>query len=392
MRQSGRLPSIRVGRLSCTRAAAKPRAGYAICWCRPLQAVTASLFAHTAAILWLALTAGIEPAGRRQSLIVTTQLAREPLVLDELEVAPIEIDIQHEQHVTAPSLETLLPKVEIAGMLGGGPWAELDKAPERFGLQGSATGDVGIGLGDRGNGTGTGGRGRYQPPFDSLVEMLRRDGLDLVIVFDSTSSMGAEIETVKDRIVQIGRVLLEKIPDTRIGFTTYKDVTDPPVAIGIPLTNDLEQLHEFLAMVEPTGGGTDIPEAVQAGLQWAMTNSRFRPTARKVILLFGDAPPHPGEMNACLTLAKRFRGRYRGKVSTVTCRLPQPLPEMLAIAKVGGGEALLLQNHERILDELLVLVFGDRFRANVYDFFELASLERASGNNETIAAPALYGR
>jgi hypothetical protein len=49
-----------------------------------------------------------------------------------------------------------------------------------------------------------------------------------VIVFDSTSSMGPEIETVKTRVIEIGGALLRKIPRARIGFTTYKDVTDSP--------------------------------------------------------------------------------------------------------------------------------------------------------------------
>jgi hypothetical protein len=379
--------SASLEKAACPAAPVPPRLGCAVRSCRPMRAVAASFFVHTAALVWLAVAVGIEQSSRRQSLIVTTRLAPEPLELDRLDVAPIEINVQHEEDVEIPSLDTPLPSVDVAGILGGGDWPELAEDSDRFGLQGSALGDLGIGLGDRGNAAGAGGRGRYKRPFDSLVEMFRRDGLDLVIVFDSTSSMGAEIDTVKARIVQIGRALLEKIPDTRIGFATYKDLTDPPVAVGIPLTNDLDRLYDFLATVEPSGGGTDIPEAVQAGLQWAMANSQFRPKARKVILLFGDAPPRPGDLPACLTLAKRFRGRYRGKISTVTCRLRQPLPEMYAIAKVGGGEALLLNNHERILEELLVLVFGRRFRADVYGFFELDSLEPAPGNRKTAAAP-----
>jgi hypothetical protein len=240
-----------------------------------------------------------------------------------------------------------------------------------------ASGELVKGLGDRGAGMGAGGRGKYQRPFELFVETLRRNGLDLVIVFDSTSSMGAEIEMVKARILQIGRTLLDKIPDARIGFVTYKDITDPPVAAGIPLTNDLEQLLQFLAQVEPNGGGTDVPEAVQVGLQLAMTKSQFRSNTRKVILLFGDAPPRPIDLAVCLAVARRFRQRYHGKVSTVTCRLPQPLPEMLAIANVGGGEANVLYNHERILDELLVLVFGRRFRADVFKFFDLDLIPRS---------------
>ena len=155
---------------------------------------------------------------------------------------------------------------------------------------------------------------------------------------------------------------------------------------------DLDQLLQFLAQVQPSGGGTDIPEAVQAGLELAVANSQFRPKARKVILLFGDAPPRPEQLAGSLSIAKHFRGRYRGKLSTVTCRMPQPLPAMAAIAKAGGGEAHVLYDHERILDELLVLVFGGRFRADVYRFFELDRSRTTLSSVSGEAPPSGVGR
>jgi len=341
---------------------------------------TASLLVHLTVLAGLAQTISRNPPAEQPTQLIATTTVPEELEVAVLDLSTFEVEIQHEEFAAVASLETQTPSVDIAGTLGGGAWDKLVAKSDESGLLGMASGELGKGLGERGTGLGAGGRGKYQRPFELLVETLRRDGLDLVIVFDSTSSMGAEIETVKARILQIGRALLDKIPDTRIGFVTYKDITDPPVAVGIPLTNDLDQLYEFLAQVEPSGGGTDVPEAVQVGLELALTNSQFRRRARKVVLLFGDAPPRPHDLPACLAMAKRFRGRPSGKISTVTCRLPQPLPEMLAIAKVGGGEAHVLYNHERILEELLVLVFGRRFRSDVYRFFELdAPVNRTAG-------------
>ncbi len=335
--------------------------------------LAASLLVHGAMLALLGQSVSRGPPKSESIDLVATTAVVDELTLDELDLTVQDVEIQQEQWVATPSLEAPALSVEIAGAFGGGDFEPLADRSELLGMLGITSGELGSGLGERGSGMGQGGRGKYQRPFELLVETLRRDGLDLVIVFDSTSSMGAEIETVKTRILQIGKSLIDKIPDTRIGFVTYKDITDPPVAAGVPLTNDLDQLLQFLSQVQPSGGGTDIPEAVQAGLELAVANSQFRPKARKVILLFGDAPPRPEQLAGSLSIAKHFRGRYRGKLSTVTCRMPQPLPAMAAIAKAGGGEAHVLYDHERILDELLVLVFGGRFRADVYRFFELGS-------------------
>lgn len=346
-----------------------------------------SLLAHGVALGWLAALCDTGSSERDRPRIVTLSFSAPPPDLEQLDVLPTTIEIQEDEHVETPSLETEIPSIDIAGTLGGGPWVDLAEDMNPVGRQGTALGELGIGLGDRGDGTGAGGRGRYERPFDRLVDTFRRDGLDVVIVFDSTSSMGPEIETVKTRVIEIGGALLRKIPRARIGFTTYKDVTDSPVASGIPLTQDLARLQDFLDDVEPAGGGTDVPEAVLAGLIWSMKGNQFRPKARKIILVFGDASPHAGDLPACLKLARRFHGRHRGKISTVTCRSPAPLPAMQAIAHVGGGEAFVLQNHQRILEELLVLIFGSRFRADVYEFFELAQGQPTAVGEPRTASP-----
>lgn len=347
---------------------------------RKALAAAVSCATHVALLGCMALVVGGEGPVRQDALEIAASTVNEPSDFDMLEPSPVELDIQDELHVEAPSLETLHPSFEIAGTLGGGPQTDLADRADSAAWQGRALGNSGIGLGDRGTGSGAGGRGRYRRPFDRLVDAFRRDGLDLVIVFDSTSSMGAEVDTVKERIVEIGGVLMRKVPDTRIGVVTYKDYADTPTVAGIPLTKDLSQLNTFLAGVEATGGGKMLPEAVLPGLHWAMEHSAFRPAARKVILLFGDAPPYPADVPACVRLAHRFRVRRRGKLSTVTCRIPHPIREMRAIAHTGGGEALVLLHHERLLEELVVLIFGDRFRSDVYRFFEFNPPTKPKGN------------
>jgi Mg-chelatase subunit ChlD len=209
--------------------------------------------------------------------------------------------------------------------------------------------------------------------FDGLIQRLRRDGLDICIVFDSTGSMSGEINEVKSQIDRIGSALVRLVPKTRISIVTYRDSSEEFRELyevkGMPLTNDIQLVDDYLSDIS-AGGGGDHPEAVHAGLQWATDNNRFRSRARKVILLFGDAPPHQNRRSLCLKLAGDFRNDG-GVVSTVTCRHRERLPEFVEIAQMGGGEAFLTSNEREIMTQLIVLVFGSQHRRKVLEAFEL---------------------
>ncbi len=337
-------------------------------WC----AVAATLVLHGGLLSVLACY-GLGGGVPRQTLPLTASFAQpipleEPRLIERVEVEP---DIQHVQDFHVALAESASETPDVAGLAGGGRWSQLSESSREFGLEGALIDQIGTGLGDSGSGFGDGGRGRYQPQFEALVEELRQNGLDVVLVFDSTSSMGPEINVVKQKILQIGGTLLTKVPETRIGICTYRDFGDAYTARGLPLTSDLQAVHRYLLEVFPAGGGLDIPEAVQEGLRWSLANNAFRRKARKMILLFGDAPPRPRDLPTCLWVAGQFRDRDGGIVSTITCRSRQRLPEFVAIAQAGGGEAFLIQNHARIMEELLVLIFGGEHRKDVIRFFGL---------------------
>lgn len=239
---------------------------------------------------------------------------------------------------------------------------------------GGSGGGTGFSAGMGGSATGGGGGGGGSGGWDSMIQQLRRDGLDIVIVFDSTSSMGGEIDEVKSQIERIGGALVKMIPKTRISVCTYRDDSgsDGYDVKGLPLTSDVDEIRKYLSGIGANGGG-DIPEAVQKGLQWAVENNDFRQGSRKVILLFGDAPPHEEDLETCLTTASAFHVRQKGIVSTVTCRSRDgnPLPEFNDIAQAGGGEAFLTSDERQIMTQLVILVFGSRHRDKVLESFEL---------------------
>jgi hypothetical protein len=110
---------------------------------------------------------------------------------------------------------------------------------------------------------------------------------------------------------------------------------------------------------------------VQAGLRWAIDNNQFRSRARKVILVFGDAPPHAEDLQECLAIASDFARQHQGIVSTVTCRSGRRLPEFRDIADAGNGEAFLTADEKQIMTTLMVMVFGSKHRRKVLEAFEL---------------------
>lgn len=206
--------------------------------------------------------------------------------------------------------------------------------------------------------------------FGKMISRLQKDGLDIVIVFDSSGSMKGELDQVKSKIQRIGTALTQMIRKTRIGVCTYRDHGDDYVVKGIPLTNNIGKIVTYLNTIDAKGGG-DLPEAVDEGLRWAIQNNTFNRNARKVILVFGDAPPHANKSITCQKWASEFRNKQRGIVSTVTCRSAERLDEFVAIAKIGGGEAFLTSNEREIMKQLMILVFGSQHRSKVLEAFNL---------------------
>lgn len=206
--------------------------------------------------------------------------------------------------------------------------------------------------------------------WESKLKLLRSNGLDLVIVFDSTGSMGQEIAQLKTQIKRIGNTLMELVPSARISACTYRDFGDQYVVKGLPLSNDIQKIERYLQPIRAGGGGDD-PEAVQEGLRWAIDNNEFRKDAAKVILLFGDAPPHLQDQSTCERHAAEFHAKQQGIVSTVTCRKPMKIAEFVKIASAGGGESFLVSEPKLIVEQLVILVFGSEYRDKVLEAFKL---------------------
>lgn len=120
------------------------------------------------------------------------------------------------------------------------------------------------------------------------------NAVDLAFVVDTTGSMGPLIAAAKQRMVAMIAQLTEAADvDIRLATVEYRDhpPQDPLVYRIYPFTWDMAAAQGAIMSLSVSGGG-DTPEAVLDGVLAAVNELKWRPRARRIAVLVGDAPPH----------------------------------------------------------------------------------------------------
>jgi hypothetical protein len=118
--------------------------------------------------------------------------------------------------------------------------------------------------------------------------------LDLAFVVDTTGSMSSLIAAAQSQMIaMIAELARAASVDMRLGVVEYRDhpPQDQLIARVHPLTSDLRQAQASIRGLSAEGGG-DAPEAVLDGVLKACRKLVWRPHARRIAVLVGDAPPH----------------------------------------------------------------------------------------------------
>lgn len=222
---------------------------------------------------------------------------------------------------------------------------------------------------------GTAGRERDpvrdvgSPAFQSRIADLRRSGLEIVFVLDSTGSMTRTITAAKNSITEMLTVLRTLVPDARVGLVAYRDHTTRETydVRTLPLGRDFCRASNFVSVVTADGGG-DRAEDVRGGLRAAFAQD-WRPDARRVVVLAGDAPPHARDLEQLHREVGAFARDGRSFVHALVVS-----PDLAgadthaafgAIAADGHGQCLDLDEHERVLTDVLQLAIGREFAADL---------------------------
>ena len=219
--------------------------------------------------------------------------------------------------------------------------------------------------------------------WGGYIKGLQRTGLEVMFVFDSTGSMGGIILEVKTRIRSLMKVVTYLVPNARIGCVTYRDkkkydLDDYEYTVKyIPLMKGnkegLDKLQRFLRETEAYGGG-DIPEAVLDGVQTAVEKAGWTHTSKKIIIVFGDAPPRPEDngLAKMFDLCKKWKDAPGGGVISAidTTGGSKLMDEFKQMAADGGGEATFLNDERAIVKQLVVLIFGTKWKGEIDKVYE----------------------
>ena len=151
-------------------------------------------------------------------------------------------------------------------------------------------------------GAGRGLAGEGVERIDVLSEIRR---MDVVLVIDSTRSMGPYLTRVRAHLTQIVDSLQDpRNPvETHIGIVAFRDYEDRDVTFTtktLPLTEKRELVIEFLEQLTPAAVDPGIEEAVFEGLYEGISGDKINwgRHSYRVMLLVGDAPPHfPGDID-----------------------------------------------------------------------------------------------
>jgi hypothetical protein len=193
------------------------------------------------------------------------------------------------------------------------------------------------------------------------------------------------------------------VPTARIGAVAFRDRDDGRVATAprqsedfvvrwTDLTFNGKKISTFLDGLVAEGGG-DWEEAVKDGLETATRQLKWRPDAKKVIILVGSSPPHAEEVPAVRALIAGWRAKG-GVLSTIDVSqllheqhertvhrwlygdepaAVTPLPDFYAqlrdsfgqMASEGGGEMISMTENGKLVRHVLLLTFGPEWKQDV---------------------------
>jgi hypothetical protein len=190
-----------------------------------------------------------------------------------------------------------------------------------------------------------------QPAVDAGPDAEQQviEAIDLVFVIDTTASMTPVIRELAVSMRSIVRILQRLVPSVRIGISAYKDHDIPlPPVITFPLTPTdpfLPRIVGFVDSLEASPvGSRSLDEDVHLGLE-AATLMHWRPDAKQVLVVIGDAEAHPENVNETFWRAQNFvQSNERRSFSTLFVTTPSSLSAgnvarsyFQALAEAGNG-------------------------------------------------------
>ena len=127
--------------------------------------------------------------------------------------------------------------------------------------------------------------------IDTLISREKGKSLDVVFCLDATDTMINGIAALKAGLPALLARRTADFSSLRFGLVAFKDYFEEYLYRRFDFSQDLAAFTEELDSLQ-AGGGRDIPEAVFEAIFAASTEFDWLAQS-KLVVLVGDAPPHP---------------------------------------------------------------------------------------------------
>ena len=176
--------------------------------------------------------------------------------------------------------------------------------------------------------------------------------LDLLLMVDTTGSMGDELDYLKAELDSIIKNVVKENSDVkiRVSVNFYRDEGDEYVVRSFDFTDDIAQAIKDLGEQSYDGGG-DTPEAVHTALNDAISNHSWNENSTKLMLFVLDAPCHGDHqildsVNKSVKKAAEMGVRIIPVVSSGSDKETEYLMRDMAIKT--GGRYVFLTDHSGV--------------------------------------------
>jgi hypothetical protein len=128
--------------------------------------------------------------------------------------------------------------------------------------------------------------------IEEMIEKVEEETLDLVLCLDTTKSMENDIPHLRSSLISMLEKASSGFTRFRFGLVLYKDYFEEYLNKSYPFQEGSFSAVQRVLDGARVYGGRDIPEAVYEALHEAI-NAYPWSADKKMIILVGDAPPHP---------------------------------------------------------------------------------------------------
>jgi hypothetical protein len=169
--------------------------------------------------------------------------------------------------------------------------------------------------------------------------------VDIAFVVDATGSMGDEIDYLKEELMELMLRSSAFAPCSKIRLASvfYRDLGDEYVSKHAPFTDRYEDAVVYVQQ-QYAGGGGDFPEAVDAGLEEAMTQLTWSTKAlSRICFLVLDAPPHDEKKKQMEALTLQYAAKGIKIIPIVASGINKPTEFLMKqMAALTSGDYIYI--------------------------------------------------